>query len=686
MSIEKVKRMKGLPTITSWIIMILITIGMLLFSWVTRTSGPGKWWLVHGWWIPPIYLMILFEFLGRANPKLRPTKAQWALFMIAFYVFLGKWALFSWCGNVGYFDVVNPFFKGYGVIAAYNPVLRETYMNLNIPKWLIPLNVEEAEKVWNGLAPGQTPDWSVWVGPIVSWSLIIVSTIYIGLFLTYLFFGPQWNETERLVYAAVLPTTTLINTYETRDENDRSLLFNFTHPQMKALWVSAVIGFIVSLPFYWRATWGAPWLALGGGVGWIHLDFRPYTNAILPGANFMTRFNLYTAILCLLLPYSAIISMLLGWLIFQVIYPPLGIAAGWFPVGANYGLSYPMPWTVWLWSGFSLGLAAYFLWGMRGRFIRAFRALGGQDYAINGISMRWGLIGLGISVLVFLGVWTAAGMNIIMAILLLIFYLLFDIVAAKRFVAFSPIGAGCAPVLPMFAWPVGAATGLWSWTPPSTSTSLAVYSIASQGMGHCFSFTNSMSIGGMNYLYKTSYDTGHDMKESLIYIMVLLAVCTPILMTFSTWLDYHVGFINLNESAQNAIGGNYPGNALNYGVQSLAGYWLGSPTEFWTQTVIGAVIAIILQFLRVTFPWFPVDPLWLMISIHMDAPMLGWLTLITGLILKLVLTKSLGPRRTAEYGTSILVGLMIGMCFFYLITGADTLFRLGIPNLQMHWR
>lgn len=95
MATERIERIKGLPTVASWTIMILITVGMLLFSWVTRTSGSGRWWLIHGWWITPIYFMILFEFLGKANPKLRPTKAQWALFMTAYFTFLGKWALFS---------------------------------------------------------------------------------------------------------------------------------------------------------------------------------------------------------------------------------------------------------------------------------------------------------------------------------------------------------------------------------------------------------------------------------------------------------------------------------------------------------------------------------------------------------------------------------------------------------------
>jgi len=277
-------------------------------------------------------------------------------------------------------------------------------------------------------------------------------------------------------------------------------------------------------------------------------------------------------------------------------------------------------------------------------------------------------------------------MNIIMAILLLIFYTLFDITAGKRFAAFSPIGAGCAPVVPMYAWPAGAAMGLWGWTPPSTSTSLVMYSIASQGMGHCFSFTNSLSMTGMGYIYKTAYDTGSDMKETLMFLITLLVVSVPFLLAFSTWLDYHVGFTNLAESSQSAVGGNYPGHTLNLGIRTLSGYWLGSPSAFWTQTLIGAAIAIILQFLRTSFAWFFIDPLWLMITIHMDAPMLGWLTLIAGLALKIVMFKSLGPRRASEYAIPIMTGLMIGQCLLYAASGLYLLQNMGIPNIESHWR
>jgi hypothetical protein len=190
----------------------------------------------------------------------------------------------------------------------------------------------------------------------------------------------------------------------------------------------------------------------------------------------------------------------------------------------------------------------------------------------------------------------------------------------------------------------------------------------------------------MAYLYKLSSSTGSDMKECLIFIMAMIAICTPFLNFFSLWLDYHVGFVNLNEAAQSAIAGNYPGGALTLGINTFTGYWLGSPSAFWTYTLIGAVIAVILQFLRSTFTWFPIDPLYMMISLNMNAPMLGWLTLITGLILKVVLSKTFGPRRMFEYSIYLLVGLMVGMSLLFLVAGLDAFFRLAIPNLQSKWR
>ena len=75
-----------------------------------------------------------------------------------------------------------------------------TYALPNLQRWLIPTDAGgTVTAFYRGLAPGGSPDWGVWIGPLFWWLSFVVAlmtaSICIGVILR-----KQWSENERLTY------------------------------------------------------------------------------------------------------------------------------------------------------------------------------------------------------------------------------------------------------------------------------------------------------------------------------------------------------------------------------------------------------------------------------------------------------------------------------------------------------
>ena len=300
---------RALVSARSWIALLAALFIVFFVSYLTRTLTLGKWWLVHGWWIPFIYILLLFEMLRRVNPRLAPNKAQLAIFIFIVYLFLGKWTYFQFTGNVGFMDTVIGTFSAFAKLAGHLSTTRPYYLEIGLPTWLVPTDDTVLTKVYEGLKPGESIEWGFWVGPIMAWTLIFWSTAFICLLIGFTITGPRWVEDERIMFPVTVPTVYLINSFERRDEAGRWELLNFAIPTTKVFWIGVIIGFIATLPFYYRQIFAPWWPWIGGGLGFFDVAFLTYyTRSILPGAFFGGRFSYPSFIICLLLPYDLLIS------------------------------------------------------------------------------------------------------------------------------------------------------------------------------------------------------------------------------------------------------------------------------------------------------------------------------------------------------------------------------------------
>ena len=350
-----------------------------------------------------------------------------------------------------------------------------------------------------------------------------------------------------------------------------------------------------------------------------------------------------------------------------------------------FGMRDPFPFAVMFW-GFLPGLGIFYLWQARDRIKALISSLTGRDILLHGISLRWCCIGLILSMIVWIGMWILAGTHPIVAIAALIFFILGSVTVARAWAEFLVLGGECYLTYWMLVWPVGPAVGAWSWMPPQTNKALLAFSVAGAQYSSCIGINNTHSINAFSLWYKIAHDTDTDMRDALIFTVVALLIIVPFFLAFNIWLNYHVGFKNLAECTQCGMPFNMHGNALNMGTASLA-YWLGSPSKFWTWTIVGSVVSIIIAYLRTVFPWFMLNPIGMMLAIlNIMAPQLGWLTLVSGLAFKVILTKALGVRRLTEYAIPLLTGLMVGQSLLYIVCGAYFLFSVGIPNLVSNWR
>lgn len=288
-----------------------------------------------------------------------------------------------------------------------------------------PKSVSALEKAWRGLTPGEAIDWSVWLPSMVFWALWLVTTTLILVLTVYLVVGPHTVEVERLVYPMSIPATVLLSsagTWIRGDGRAGSKLFTLREARMKAFWASFAVGatLLSIIPMVMEVLPIVP--ILGAGLwGEIPVPLHQFTNAVLPGAHFHTVFIIHQAILMTLLPYDMMVTALIAWLTFWVIYPTAGVGLGFLPYQPGieqqahlwFGVMPPFPVTEFGAVGLTLGVGVLTLWEARSTVRRVLR---GALKAGSELPVRPLAIASAALVAVWLGLWTIAGANPLMLI------------------------------------------------------------------------------------------------------------------------------------------------------------------------------------------------------------------------------------------------------------------------------
>ncbi|MEM2342404.1 MAG: DUF6785 family protein [Candidatus Bathyarchaeia archaeon] len=683
-------------SLTTWITTLIIGIIVFIVSYTTRTVCIGKWWLVNGWWVPFIYVILIIEVLKRIKPGFKVSPLQLLLLIIPMFMVGGKAWTASYTGEVNLIDTIVTFFTSFNMMPLNVAALADYYKRMTLPSWFMINDPHIAEIVNRGLAPGESIPWDAWAGPILSWSIILIMTILLHIFTAYLFTGPQWVKKERLIFPQAVPTIYLVNTYtSTYSPEGKSMLFNLGNPQVKAFWIAVIVGFILGLPYYITQLFAPWWPITGFGIGFYNWDLGSAIHPILPGAHFGGMLSLIIVFAFILMPFEASITMIYTWLIFGVIYPvvvnmfalapPSGPSSPW---GPPYQWSDPFPFSAWGY-GWLPGLAIFYLWIGRDQLktvINTVLGKTGSPDVEEKTMIRWAFIGWIVSFILLLLIFSAVGVPVLVVFFFLIIYLLWSISSARGQSEYAYWSLGeCAFYMPWLVLPAGALIGSWAIAASQENLSLLAFGVMAASYMTCLSFNNTPpGLGGFTIIYKIAHDTGADLKETLKWLISFFVISIPIYLTYSVWINHHMGFANLAESFQSAIPFNAPGAALDYGVRALSVPGGMSFEKYSMWAILGTISAIIVMGIKYAVPRIPFHPIAFLSYINIGPYM--WINAVIGFAVKYILYRTLGPKRTAEYIIPLMSGLFIGLGIMYIVAGIYVWIAAGLPSLQTYWR
>jgi hypothetical protein len=660
-------------------VIAIAAVNAVLCIWYKSLST--KWDTFAAWLLNPIYMVLLFQLLGRLSPKLRLSPGQQFLLILATWWTTGN--PFLTIGVAAAQSVFTPVTAIYSYIinGLYNPAYRKWCWDLT-PSLIAPKDPVELEKIWRGLMPGETINWAPWIAPIAFWSLQLVTIALMFIILAYVVVGPRTVEVERLIYPQTVPLTVLLTNSGTWIEaggKAKSKLLDLADPRIKTFWASFAIGFALlgMIPIFIEIV---PILPISG-FSWdiIDLPFHQWfqTHTFLPGAYMNARVLMSAAVVYVLLPYDVLITLVLGYLVLWVLYPTIGVRLGILeyspgaPEGGYtyYGFRPPLPLTAFAVYGLMYGVALLTLWQARG----TIRAMLRGEMAGGELPVRQLLYLFAGLFVVWLALWTAAGAHPLVMIFFFILYTLWHIAVARCMaeIWYHVTGTAhrCYYVL---AWPFGASIGAWSWAPSQANQALylANMDIALNSIGRYYQW----NIAYAAHTYKWARDLNVSVRDVLLVLIAMAVIVFPTAFTFGIWWYYHAGgYTKLQATYRGLVD-----DALRMGVRAFGMNPL-TQMPFWYHgllSVLGILTVFAIHFLRTRIAWFMINPVALA---YLSEPR-EWFSFIVALTVKYIATRIVGAKRFEEYAAYVAAGLCWGLGATWLIGAVYDLSTSVLPG------
>lgn len=666
----------------------LILIAWLCFTWgfITRSLSLTKYWVVTGTFIPYIWILLLVGYLGKKGIKIGKEFLLSVMFILM--LFTAKWYYFSGSSEVNFYNNIAGSFSSAMMMWQWPAEAKSVLAGL-LPTWLVPQNEAAAAIYYGG---GGDPNWAIYSAPIMAWSLIFISIALISAPMMFLIFGPHWWEVERMQWPLAIPSMYTINeTYPTEEGGEWGKLLGFTG-RNKIFWIAFAAGLFLNAPYI--ATQLFPAIpaggVIGGGYGTYPIELYSLVEAVLPNAQINTSLVLYNALILAIFPLDISASILIFRIFTGFIYRPLVTRMGIVPPGVDPATAWPWPHATFVSLGGFIGLGALSVWVTRKRWIKAFSSFK-EDFEVEGMSMRLGMTLMIIGVIIFLGIWIVAGGDPGIMILWFMLFTLVNIGGGYYYAGTMWYGADCmGPSTWQLTFPAGVATGVFSLAPPQPSpVAAAVHGFASSSMGTCvgpYEGNGVFSQTLMTINYGLAKGTRADIKKFFTYIITTFIFLVPFAFVVNTYVNSHVGIGNTGETGMDANWWGVGAATMDTGVRSVT--WnIGqlSFSDMWLWTIVGSAFFIIIGWLRTVFPWFFLHPLGVLIGIR-NAGWVGWVNPIIGISLRVILERTLGPKRAMEYLIPILSGLVIGLGSLYFIVGLSVMLTTSLPNLAALWR
>ncbi|MEM2960974.1 MAG: hypothetical protein QXU67_05155 [Candidatus Bathyarchaeia archaeon] len=677
---------KAKISIAEIVVLILIAWGAFSWGFITRALSLTKYWVVTGDFIPYIYLLLLVGYLGKKG--IRISKEFFVVLMYVLMLFTAKWYYFSGSSEVNFYNNIAGSFSS--AMAGWQfPTWARDYLPNLIPAWLIPQDDYATALYYNG---GGDPVWSVFIGPIIAWSLILISIVLVSWPMIFLILGPHWWDVERLQFPLTIPAIYTINETYPAEESEKAgewlRLLNTKIGRNKAFWIAFAVGLVLNAPYIATQLFPAIPLGgvIGGGYGTYPITLYPLVQDVLPNAQVNTSLVIYNCLLYAIFPLDLSVTIAIVGMFIGLIYRPLVTRAGLIPTGVDPSTTWPFPHGE-LRIGTYLGLTAVVLWVTRERWSKAFSSLK-KDFEVEGVSMRLGMIMMIIGAILMIGIWTAAGGNLFMMIFWFILFTIVNIGGAYYYAAAFWYAADCHGYT---SWrlghSLGAALGVWSATPPQTNRALAIYGFASSSMGTCVGPYESNGVFSQSLAtvtYALAKGVRADVRKILYYIIIILIALIPFALVVNTYVNSHVGIANTGETGMDVNWWGVVAAGIDTGNRGLT--WSVGYLPLWQQWVtafIGAVLIIVIGWLRTVFPWFFLHPVGVLRG---SGGWIGWPNMIIGISLRVILDRTLGPKRAMEYMIPVIAGIALGLGALYILVGLTVMFTASLPNLAALWK
>lgn len=661
---------------------------IFLCAYVTQTMVMAKYWAI-GFWLSFIWPPIIVATIGKISPRLVMNKNFFVLLMIFMFVnsskawFAGSPTEASWVTTLaGSFQAA--------VAARHFPKGAMDILEKLVPDWILPRDYDATARYYFGSGE---PIWEPLIGCITAWSIILVAIFLISLPMCFLIFGPKWYEDERLLFPAALPTVYVINNiYPTEEAKEFGRLFQFKGVN-RVFWIMFIVGLILNAPNIIQQIIPAiPFgtLFVGGGYGHIQVLFTswfPILTQLLPGADLNVAIMLPIIPILVLLPFDFLLTFIIFRILFGFVYNVSAIKLG--IVATSPGTTGPFPW-MWIFGqgGAIIGFGIYAFWSARDRIKRALSSFS-KDYEVDGISMRSGMIIMIVGIIMLLGILIASGMDPLTTILWFVLATLGSMAGTRIAAEVYTYWIGWHGI---YNWqlihPIGVSLGLWGY-PPQRNTSLAMMGL-SHGLisGNPGPYANNGALQ-QSYLilaYAVAKGTNCNMRKIFYLMLIATVVFIPATLIFDVWFMSHVGVSNTGAAATTIFPFNIILNSgLNTGIEAMQWAMTRPPLESWGWAIVGSIIILGVAYLRTIFPWFFIHPTGLVLA-AMHPYWIGWLCPIIALIIKFIMLRTLGAKRTSEIIMPFYAGLVAGFAILYTFIAIYCFFTISLPNLTMLWK
>ncbi len=658
-----------------WIIVLIPIVVLLNFFQSIINSSLTLWWAYRVWFPPPFIVVIVILYLLRNKIKLAPQ--EYAILFALFFL------------------VANTF--------TYGVYMSGAYSTCQIPSWaqLIPVYMRHTEAfkdVWDMIPPYFSPsgtalenfwnggylDWGAWMPHIIYWTLFLILYMLFETFWGYWLRKPL-IEVEQLPFPGILPGVYLIE-YATKEVDGKVWLFNFKNTATKIFWVAFVLGFLMT--FLDTLRYFIPTVPSSAYLGVYTIDLTPYTKGILPGAFFYGNVRVTDILIWMFTPTDFLITIIIGWFIFAVLYPVVGVTTGILPYSpgvetnaAYYGLRYgPFKWHLFCIWGIGLGVGLWVVYNHREHFLNILRALWDKEYAKmedSGLSYRLlsvGTVAISILFLIFL---LGSGVPFLVVLVFMILHILM-LYGWTRLMGVSFEFMPYGHAFNWFRYDAGAIMGAWPPVPPAENqTALVTFTLVT-GAANTGQRISNLTMHHQFKIYRlgpTTNTLGRDLFFTAVITIISAAIITTPLVI---WWYHAIGGLANNGP---------PGPPFYMWVSPEVYSWVkGTPTilafdpaERYGLMIGGIIITFILYFLRTKFAWFFIDPLAFLI---LPTTTWVWIPPIFSLIIKYIILRIGGSKLFEEKATPFIIGYLVGYGVNASLVAFLATFMIGLPKLM----